>query len=200
MPRRTKTVGTSERAPEVRRRCSSMSREKSLRCAWPRGADHTPRGAAERPEAHTCALSVEAAFLVAWSTVRPSLRSLWVLVVAATGCGSAETVLRSPPLEASCKKASACVVACESGDAASCHTAGTFYELGDGVAQDYGRAADLYERGCDQGSPSACNNLAVLYEIGLSVAQDNSRASQLYARGCDGGEPRACENQRRLAP
>lgn len=51
-----------------------------------------------------------------------------------------------------------CTGRCEAGDGASCNNLGAMYELGQGVDQDLGRAAELYARACSLGADGGCQN------------------------------------------
>ena len=46
------------------------------------------------------------------------------------------------------------------------------YQKGQGVAQSYIRAVELYRQGCEDGDSLGCFNLGVVYRDGLGVAQD----------------------------
>ncbi|HTK83709.1 MAG TPA: tetratricopeptide repeat protein [Patescibacteria group bacterium] len=62
------------------------------------------------------------------------------------------------------------------GDADAQVLLGEHYEDGDGVKQNYGKAAGWYERAADQGNARAQNRLGYLYLRGLGVPQDYSEA------------------------
>ncbi len=82
--------------------------------------------------------------------------------------------------------------ACDGENAAGCTNLGYLYRDGTGVAQDYARAAALFEEGCDGGDAPGCTKLGFLYGTGTGVAQDDARAAELYKEGCDGGHANGC--------
>jgi TPR repeat protein len=67
-----------------------------------------------------------------------------------------------------------------------------FYD-GRGVAQDYGRAREWYEKAADAGNASAMTNLGWLYEKGMGVTQDYSKAREWYQKAADAGNADAKE-------
>ncbi len=84
--------------------------------------------------------------------------------------------------------------ACSQGDNASCNELGERHTHGDGVSQDYPRAAKLFQRACAGGDMDACTNLGILYKVGEGVQQDELRAERLFQLACNGGagDDRAC--------
>ena len=75
---------------------------------------------------------------------------------------------------------------CDDGNGASCYELGVLYDnAGNGAAQDYQKAAELYSKACELGSGAGCSNLGFLYGNGNGVAQDSKKAAQLYAKACD---------------
>lgn len=73
------------------------------------------------------------------------------------------------------------------------------HETGEGVPQDYDRAAQLYERACNGGRSDACAHLAMMYDIGLAVDENPRRAAELYQRACQSGNRWACHRREQLA-
>jgi TPR repeat protein len=71
---------------------------------------------------------------------------------------------------------------------------GMMYHLGQGVAQDFGRAAVLYQQSADQGHADAQCHLGQLYATGKGVAQDFGRAAVLYQQSADQGDALAQYN------
>ena len=61
------------------------------------------------------------------------------------------------------------------------------YEFGDGVQQDYLRAAELYHEAASQGSATAQCNLGYMIEHRKGVAEDLSRAAEWYQCRSDTG-------------
>jgi uncharacterized protein len=64
---------------------------------------------------------------------------------------------------------------------------GLLYENGWGVAHDYGKAREWYQKAADAGNPVAMRNLGVLYEYGKGVAQDYGKAREWYQTAVDAG-------------
>ncbi len=57
---------------------------------------------------------------------------------------------------------------------------GIRYAFGNGVPQDYGKAAEFFQKAASQGLPDAQYNLGALYERGLGVPKDPARAVAWY--------------------
>jgi len=64
---------------------------------------------------------------------------------------------------------------------------GVLYRDGLGVAQDYDKARELFQKAADAGDADAMNNLGALYGKGLGVAQDYGKAREWYQKGADAG-------------
>lgn len=96
----------------------------------------------------------------------------------------------SPVLSAEGKDAQAC----NGADMQACYELGRLYARGEGVAQDYARAVQLYDQACKGGVTFSCTNLGVSYELGNGVAQDYARALQLYDQACNEGDMLGCHN------
>ncbi len=67
----------------------------------------------------------------------------------------------------------------------ACWDLGKMYANGEGVTQDYARAASLYQQACDGGMATVCNNLGVMYLRGEGVTQDYTRAVSFFQKACD---------------
>lgn len=78
--------------------------------------------------------------------------------------------------------------------AESCYNLGLMYYKGEGVRQDYYKAAKLYKKACDMKYGDACNNLGVLYGKGLGVRQNLSTAKHYFGKACDLGNQVGCDN------
>jgi uncharacterized protein len=61
------------------------------------------------------------------------------------------------------------------------------YEHGLGVAQDYDKAREWYQKAADAGNTDAMYILGVLYEYGYGVAQDYDKAREWYQKAADAG-------------
>lgn len=62
------------------------------------------------------------------------------------------------------------------------------YANGQGVEQDYGKAAYWYEKAAKQGNVSAQFNLGVLYDKGQGVEQDYAKAAYWYEKAAEQGD------------
>jgi uncharacterized protein len=57
---------------------------------------------------------------------------------------------------------------------------GSLYANGQGVAQDYTKARELFQKAADKGDAMGMTDLGLLYENGQGVAQDDGKARELY--------------------
>lgn len=78
-----------------------------------------------------------------------------------------------------------------SGDAKSQLYMGIFHANGDVVEQDYGKAAEWYEKAAKQGNARAQYYLGNLYECGLGVERDYAAAFEWYRRSVEQNNPAA---------
>lgn len=128
------------------------------------------------------------------------------LVKGLAGCGGSEPAAQSPGSDSSagkgpdsdCGTEPVCSSRCDAHDAAACEWLGRMHETGEGAAQDYQRAADLYGRACDEGRADSCVHLATMYDIGLAVGESPERAEQLYHKACAQGNRWACRREGQL--
>jgi TPR repeat protein len=65
---------------------------------------------------------------------------------------------------------------------AGCYNLGVLTAQGDGVPQDFGRAAALFTYACDTSYASGCFNLGLMYENGYGVKKDRNRAILLFRK------------------
>jgi localization factor PodJL len=77
------------------------------------------------------------------------------------------------------------------GDALGAFRLGVRYAFGDGVAQDYQKAAEQFRIAAQQGLPDAQYNLGALYDNGLGVPRDPVRAVIWYHSAAEAGHPSA---------
>jgi len=75
-----------------------------------------------------------------------------------------------------------------------CTNLGITYQNGEGVAKDFGKAAQLFQKACDNREMFGCNNLGNIYYNGYGVAKDIYKAMELYQKACDGGVKVGCYN------
>ena len=59
---------------------------------------------------------------------------------------------------------------------------GSMYRNGEGVAQDYGEAAQWFTRAAEEGHAHAQRNLAWMYQEGKGVPKDPVKAQMWYER------------------
>jgi hypothetical protein len=71
---------------------------------------------------------------------------------------------------------------------------GDLYYDGRGVAQDYGKAREWYQKAADAGNAVAMNKLGDLYYDGRGVAQDYGKAREWYQKAVDAGNTDAMYN------
>jgi len=80
-----------------------------------------------------------------------------------------------------------CLDAAERGNPIAQFVLGTRYEQGEGVAQDYERAAYWYRKAAAQGDLNAQYNLGVLYFEGKGMAQDYEQAAHWFRKAAEHG-------------
>jgi TPR repeat protein len=80
------------------------------------------------------------------------------------------------------------------GNLMAMYNLGVNYANGIGVAQDYAKAREWYEKAAALGHASAMYNLALLYEKALGVPQDYAKARELYERAVAAGNTDAMVN------
>lgn len=66
------------------------------------------------------------------------------------------------------------------------------YASGNGVQQDYTKAAIYALKGCEGGNAMGCSLLGIMYARGDGVQQDYAKASIYALKGCDGGDAKGC--------
>jgi TPR repeat protein len=77
------------------------------------------------------------------------------------------------------------------GDAISMANLGKLYQYGQGVALDYVKARDWYEKAAANGYANAMFSLGGLYQNGQGVAQDYAKAREWYEKGAAKGDASA---------
>ncbi|WP_425052244.1 tetratricopeptide repeat protein [Psychromarinibacter sp. S121] len=112
------------------------------------------------------------------------IRALAVCLALAVTPLSAQTSLSLADLQ----------TAAAEGDAQSQFLLAEVYRRGEGVPQNYARAADWYAQAAEQGHAAALNALAGLYAGGLGVPSDPARAYELVAQAADSGEAEYIHN------
>ena len=74
------------------------------------------------------------------------------------------------------------------GNAVSMRIPGILYHNGEGIAQDYAKAHEWFEKSADKGDASSMSNLGSLCANGQGVAQDYTKARELFQKAADKGE------------
>jgi TPR repeat protein len=74
------------------------------------------------------------------------------------------------------------------GNAEAQYNLGTFYQTGQGVAQDYGQAMQWYQKAAAQGHAEALREIGQLYADGRGVTQDYGQAMQWYLKAAAQGD------------
>lgn len=87
---------------------------------------------------------------------------------------------------------------CDSGYADSCGVLGILYMNGQGVKQDYNKAAELFEKACNGENAQGCYNLGFLYVKGQGVRQDYRIAKEYFGESCDLGHQNGCDTYKKL--
>jgi TPR repeat protein len=93
-----------------------------------------------------------------------------------------------------CSDATRLNLRCMAGDLQRCRQLGDMCANGNGVRQDYARAASLYERVCDAGVSEVCNRLGEIYEHVPGFDSEAKRVPDLYERACTAGSANGCLN------
>lgn len=75
---------------------------------------------------------------------------------------------------------------------------GALYSIGQGVPQDYSKAAQWYEKSANQGSALAQLNIGYMYEQGQGVRQNVATAKEWFGQSCDNGYQGGCDEYKRL--
>ena len=70
---------------------------------------------------------------------------------------------------------------------------GLIYDNGEGVRQDYSKAAQWYEKAANQGIAEAQFNLGLKYNNGEGVRQDKATAKELFSKACYNGYQEGCD-------
>ena len=71
---------------------------------------------------------------------------------------------------------------------------GKRYESGDGVAKDYDKAREWYEKAAAKDNSAAMNNLGMLYDYGHGVVKDYDKAREWYEKAAAKGNSDAMTN------
>jgi TPR repeat protein len=85
------------------------------------------------------------------------------------------------------------------GDASSMRNLGVTYQNGYGVAQDYGKAREWFEKAAAKGDADAMSNLGMLYYNGRGVARDYGKAREWFEKAAAKGDASAKESVERLS-
>lgn len=79
----------------------------------------------------------------------------------------------------------------EQGEPEAQNQLGIIYASGNGVRQDFNKAAELFEKSAIQGLPGAQYNLGRLYQMGRGVPKDDAMAASWTRRAAEGGDAMA---------
>jgi uncharacterized protein len=82
----------------------------------------------------------------------------------------------------------------KTGDTVAEYRLGVLYALGQGVKQDYSRAAQLFRAAAEGGVAEAQYNVAVMYGEGMGVTRDPAQAVQWYQKAAAQGNANAAFN------
>jgi hypothetical protein len=78
----------------------------------------------------------------------------------------------------------------QTGDHQAEFALGLAYELGEGVPQDYGQAANWYSKAAKAGYAPAIASLGYLHQVGKGVAQDSAAGAALHKQAAEAGDLR----------
>ena len=81
---------------------------------------------------------------------------------------------------------------CDSKNMLDCYALGKAYSFGDGVKQDYKKAAELFSKACNGKVADACWHLNFAYDNGLGVEVDEKKALGYHKKACDLGRFLSC--------
>src|SRR6516165_6331752 len=76
----------------------------------------------------------------------------------------------------------------KAGDASAMNSLGALYYNGQGVARDFAKAREWYQKAADKGDAIAMTSLGWLYQNGQGVAQDLAKAREWYEKAADKGD------------
>jgi TPR repeat protein len=79
----------------------------------------------------------------------------------------------------------------DGGDTGALITLGGFYAEGLGVAKNFSRARECYEKAADAGMAEGIYNVGVCWEVGMGSAADPARAAEFFRRAADMRLPQA---------
>jgi hypothetical protein len=79
----------------------------------------------------------------------------------------------------------------EAGDVKSIYEVGHCYLQGIGVARDWTKATQWFQRGADKGDPVSAHSLGVCYATGRGVTPDKTKAVDLFQRSANAGYAKA---------
>ena len=85
-------------------------------------------------------------------------------------------------------------IAAEFGDKVAQCALAEFYFDGEGVPQDYVKAATWFHKSANQGYAEAQNNLGVCYDNGLGVQKDHLEAARWFVKAAEQGYAKAQYN------
>lgn len=128
------------------------------------------------------------------------LAAAWLLAFSAPAPGAAQHRVTPPRADSARQDGSAAQAAnnlrllrwmAERGSAQAAYGLGVAYDRGQGVRQDYPRAAHWYRIAAQRGSAQAQLSLAVMCQFGQGVPRDAAQAVQWYRRAARQGLPAA---------
>lgn len=106
--------------------------------------------------------------------------------------------VEKPSIPTACHTAG-CIDVCEkTREAEACKEGGYALRDGSGVATDFPRAAQFFERACQKKDRYACHELAKAVVVGEGIPADVPKAVVLYTSACDLGVGQACDDLSKL--
>src|ERR1039457_4107361 len=118
--------------------------------------------------------------------MKVTTRTLWLLAGAlAAGLALARPVLAGATEGIALESAQR---AAAKGNAQALYDLGKRFARGDGVPQDYGKAAEFLRQAAERGYPFAENDLGAIYAKGYGVKQDYAEAAKWYRKAAEQGD------------
>ena len=81
---------------------------------------------------------------------------------------------------------------CLKKDAKACYSFAFYNHVGFGIAKDYNKAAEYYQKACDMGILLGCDKIGMMYELGEGFQKDYKKAIKIYEKTCSLKDEAGC--------
>lgn len=81
---------------------------------------------------------------------------------------------------------------CLKKDAKACYSFAFYNHVGLGIAKDYKKAAEYYQKSCDMGILLGCDKIGMMYELGEGFQKDYKKAIKIYETTCSLKDEAGC--------